>query len=662
MAEVSVDVGSQRDVLGRIKARYVSGEDNLGTDFFAPCLSRCVEYDRAAGFFSSSALKVWSQALTRIVQDTVQIRLLISPELSVRDKEALSNVASLKDREQFLDQHADHILAEAMRFATDPDDVKRRLLLLAWMIANKQLEIRFAIPSRLADQSMFHDKSGIFRFDGDRTIAFAGSANESFAAYAHNFERVLVFRSWQQGDREHLQAIQKDFEHMWDGAGGSLVVRPLSEEALARVRAVAPNARPFMVKDEGNGPQSIEDQWRHQLDAKKAYLLAGNGVLEMATGTGKTRTALSICDELLGTARIAGIVIAVDGTDLLDQWAQTLLGWIRGRRNGLRLYRQYAEHHEVQAFALSAEMAVLVVSRSQLSKLFAMLPASRRGRLLIVHDEVHGLGAPQMRHDLTGQHSSFAFRLGLSATPEREYDQEGTEFIEQEVGPVVFRFPVEQAIRNGILSEFDYIPLPYHLTDDDRARLRAVYSKQAARQKAGTPMSKEEVWIELARVYKTAEEKPAIFAEFLRSQPETVKGTIIFVEEKRFGDLLLPILAGYTDRYRTYYAEDERDNLLKFAAGRIDCLVTCHRISQGIDIKSLRTVVLFASARSKLETIQRIGRCLRVDPMNRSKRAMVVDFVRADDQEDREFESADAGRAKWLAQLSQCRRSVSNAD
>ena len=99
--------------------------------------------------------------------------------------------------------------------------------------------------------------------------------------------------------------------------------------------------------------------------------------------------------------------------------------------------------------------------------------------------------------------------------------------------------------------------------------------------------------------------------------------------------------------------------IIEFSRGAIDCLVTCHKISQGIDIRLLKSVVLFSAARSKLETIQRIGRCLRVDPSNPDKRARVIDFVRPEKEED-EFPNADQERREWLLDLSLCRREVAN--
>jgi superfamily II DNA or RNA helicase len=168
-------------------------------------------------------------------------------------------------------------------------------------------------------------------------------------------------------------------------------------------------------------------------------------------------------------------------------------------------------------------------------------------------------------------------------------------------------------------------------------------------------MSNEEVWTEIARIYKTAEMKPEVYRNFLRENPETLDRSIIFVETREYGEEILELVDEYTSRYRTYYADDDREHLVEFAKGGIDCLITCHRISQGIDIRSLNSVVLFASARSRLETIQRIGRCLRVDPARPDKRALVIDFVRPAQPGD-SVPNADQDRTAWLSELSKVRK------
>src|SRR5690606_23896230 len=98
------------------------------------------------------------------------------------------------------------------------------------------------------------------------------------------------------------------------------------------------------------------------------------------------------------------------------------------------------------------------------------------------------------------------------------------------------------------------------------------------------------------------------------------------------------------------------DLLEDFAANRISTLITCHRLSQGIDISDVACVVLFSSDRAKLETIQRIGRCLRVDPNNPSKRALVIDFILETEGDESKGRLADDERKQWLESISKVKR------
>jgi superfamily II DNA or RNA helicase len=250
------------------------------------------------------------------------------------------------------------------------------------------------------------------------------------------------------------------------------------------------------------------------------------------------------------------------------------------------------------------------------------------GKTLLIHDEVHQLGSPGNRASLSGLSDNVRYRLGLSATPEREYDTEGTQFIEQHVGPVIFSFGLADAIRRRILSPFNYYPLEYRPDDNDRQRLQDVYRRAQARKLAGDPMPKEEIWIALAKVHKTSLAKLPVFAAFLKDHARILERSIIFVETREYGDEVLQIVHRYRHDFHTYYTGEESETLRRFAIGELECLLTCHRLSEGIDIKSIRSVILFSSARTPLETIQRMGRCLRIDPDQPAKRANVVDFIK----------------------------------
>jgi len=659
-----------KDLIRGLRSHYRSGESSLGKNFFIPCLNYCSKYERAVGYFSSQTLMEWLQILPRFMIDSITIELLICPEVSPEDRAALEKALNEEERHQLRQISADRLVAEII----ETYDTNIRIKLFAWMVANNYLALKFAFPEHTNQPGLFHEKIGIFEFPWGDRVAFTGSANESENGYERNYESIDVYRSWVTGDRERVQTKKEQFEEAWLGRANGLKVLSLSAQIMGMIRERSPHKKPVIEQrkssplpkaqakaspygkqpDNSQSSSQNEYRWRHQDEAVTQFLKVKHGVLEMATGTGKTRTAIKILSALEEQDLIDGILICTEGTDLLDQWCKQIDRWACNCSRPYRVLRHYQKHHQLREFALNSNRTVLVISREQLASLFSRLELECREKLMIIHDEVHGLGSPSLQSKLVGQHQTFGYRLGLSATPEREYDREGTEFIINEIGEVFFQFGLKEAIERGILCEFDYIPLSYELTESDKLRLQSIYRKEAARKREGKPMTKQELWTDLARVYKTAEQKPEIFAEFIKTNSQLLQSAILFVETKDYGEQILETLHRYTHRYRTYYAEDDRQHLVEFANGKIDCLVTCHRISQGIDIQNLKTVILFSSSRARLETIQRIGRCLRVDPNNPDKRAIVVDFVRSGEG-NREF-NADGDRCTWLSELSKIRR------
>ena len=313
------------------------------------------------------------------------------------------------------------------------------------------------------------------------------------------------------------------------------------------------------------------------------------------------------------------------------------------------------ELHDRDRFELDPRFTVLLISRPTLGPALRALTKKTALKTILIHDEVHRLGSPANRVALAGLSDGIRFRLGLSATPEREYDADGTQFILETVGPTIFQFGLADAIRRGILAPFTYHPLEYLPDDNDRRRLQEVYRKAEARRLAGDPMSKEEIWIDLAKVHKTSLAKLPIFASFLDGHSDILERCIIFVETQAYGYEVLEIVHRFRHDFHTYFTGEESETLQRFARGDIQCMLTCHRLSEGIDIKSIMTVVLFSSSRSRLETIQRMGRCLRTDPARPAKRANIVDFIRAEPDKIRsatQDDPPDDLRRAWLEELS----------
>ena len=162
----------------------------------------------------------------------------------------------------------------------------------------------------------------------------------------------------------------------------------------------------------------------------------------------------------------------------------------------------------------------------------------------------------------------------------------------------------------------------------------------------------------LARVRKLSKSKVPVFHDFIKSNVELLKNALIFVETMEYGKLVQDVIIKFNPNYHTYYSDDEKANLENFSKDEINLLITCKRISQGIDVKSIKNIILFSSSRGKLETTQRIGRCLRTNPDDPTKRATVLDFIteKKDSTDSDDRDDADENRKNWLSDLSRTRK------
>lgn len=404
--------------------------------------------------------------------------------------------------------------------------------------------------------------------------------------------------------------------------------------------------------------------WEHQEDAVRSFLKAKHGILEMATGTGKTRTAIYIIQKLFQQDKVCRTIIITYGNDLLEQWHKEILINLPDTR----VYRWFGKYHEFARFQLcSNEKKILLLSRNgeRVKNVFNRLEMSSkieevREKTLILFDEVHGAGSKDFRDKVTDILPQYQYRLGLSATPIREFDEAGTEFIKNNIGSVIYTFGLGEAIQKGILCEFRYVPLYYSLTADEKSKKKRIIAAYEAMRKQGKLFQEEEMYRELARINKLAVNKIPAFQNYISQYPGILENCIIFVETKEYGLEVQKMLLSDFYSFHTYYGEDDYQNLSRFARGQIKCLITCKKISEGIDIRTVKNIVMFSSDRGHLVTTQRIGRSLRRNPDEPGKVACVVDFVLEGKKAEWDDVTADAERLNWLTELSKIRRVEKN--
>ena len=626
----------------KVKTCLDTSEDNLVEELYLPCLKWAERFDRGVGFFTTGWITCNITGMSDFASRGGKIRLVTSPILSNDDIDAI-----ISSENNDLDAYKKFEVALLDNVNILEKEMKKDILnAFSWMLYDGIIEMKFAIPCRRLDDGDFHDKFGIF-YNDEEALSFSGSINDSKHGF-QNYESIKVFKTW-SGTKEYVDADIARFEKIWGCKDRNLRMYTIPNAVKERIFELRTSNRPYKREN------SVSNKWIHQDKAVECFMEKEHGILAMATGTGKTVTAIKIMNRLFEEDKIKRVVITMYGNDLLDQWAKQ----IRERYRNKQIHCHYGQNKRMNDFIMHSDEALLLVSReaNNLTRLLTLLdkaPGSYREDTLFIFDEVHGAGSRTLVDNITGKISPYKYRLGLSATPEREYDEVGNDFLLSEIGEIIFEFSLEDAIKKGILCEFNYIPLDYKLTETEKQKKKKIIATFNAKKEKGEPYDEKDMYTQLALVNKTAINKIEKFEQLIASRPELLKKCIIFVQTMEYGKKLQEILIKYTDKYHTYYADDEKFNLVNFAEGKINCLLTCKKVSEGIDISSVTNIFLFASDRSKLVTTQRIGRALRLDKTNPDKVANVIDFVLEDAEEN--DQNADQERKEWLTTLSETRR------
>lgn len=626
----------------KVKPCLDTSEYDLIEELYLPCLKWADRFDRGVGFFTTGWITYNVTGLSDFASRGGKMRLITSPILSNEDTDAIINSEG-NNGEGF--KRLEAALLDNVRVLEA--EMKADIFnAFSWMIYDGIIDLRFAIPCEKLEDGDFHDKFGIF-YKGEDRISFSGSINDSKHGY-QNYESIKVFKTW-AGTGEYVESEINRFEKIWNSKDKNLKIFTVPTAVKERIFQLRTSNRPYKKHD------SASNRWIHQDMAVEKFIEKEHGILAMATGTGKTVTAIKIMNRLFDESKIRRVVITMYGNDLLDQWSKQMRESFKNKQ----IHYHYGSHKRMNDFIMHPDEAILLVSRdsNNLTKLLNLLdkaPGNYKDDTLFIFDEVHGAGSQSFVENLTGKLSPYKYRLGLSATPEREYDDVGNEFLLNEIGEIVFEFNLEDAIKKGILCEFNYIPLPYELTEAEKHKKKKIIAAFNAKKESGEPYDEKGMFTQLSLVNKTAINKIEEFEVLILKRPELLDKCIIFVQTMEYGKQLQEVLIKYTDKYHTYYADDEKINLENFAEGKINCLLTCKKVSEGIDISSVTNIFIFASDRSKLVTTQRIGRALRLDKNNPEKKANVIDFILEDIGEN--DNNADQERKEWLTKLSETRR------
>jgi DNA phosphorothioation system restriction enzyme len=639
------------------KRKYRSDRDNFVRDFFVPCLSCARRYDRAVGFYSSAALSTAANGLAEFVAGGGKMRLVASPQLGEGDLRAIVEGYERRDRE--ITRTVTAVLTVAY-----PDAAAERLAVLGRLVAEERLEIKLAaVRQEDGTAGIYHEKLGLFEDEAGDSVAFFGSANESKGGLRANFESFLVFRSWVEADVSDVESIRADFEDLWVNRTPNLEVFSFPEaaaEALARHWSPAPSRRrepegrkepppPSLLSGrEPHLPAALELR-DYQRDAILAWLRNdARGILQMATGTGKTYTALAAAIRLqqhrAANEKSLLCVVVCPYQHLVRQWADVAREF---EIDPVLCYHSATTWRDAlggRVHALkagSAKFVMAIVTNSTfVGEPFRAMAAEFPRHTLLIADEAHNLGSAMGRQALT---DSYRYRIALSATPERAYDEEGSEFVDSYFGGTVFSYGLEAAIESGALTPYDYFPHVVELEDEELDAYLELTAKIAKLSHFADESVLEgplrTLLVKRARIVASARGKLSALAEAVRPLVNTTHnlfycgdGTIDAgeVAAERQLDAVVRLLGSNLGMAVQSYTHEnfaeERDLLReRFAAGDLQGLVAIRCLDEGVDIPETRRAFILASSTNPRQFVQRRGRVLRSAPGKDS--AEIHDFL-----------------------------------
>lgn len=612
-----------------IKMDYDSDEDNLVSDFYLPVLSEATTYYRRSGFYSSSSLAVSARGIGELIRKNGKMKLICNVHLSENDYDALKRAQ--ENPTKFLEESNIGFDLNNIEDEIEKDHVEA----LGWMLANGYLEIKIAFPQN--NYGIYHPKTGVFFDEEGNYFSFSGSENESFTSMIFNVEEFKTFKSWEEWGHESALKDLKKFKKEWAGDRKSTIVVDLPTAIKDKLIKCVPHEKANLGLLKKNYP-AIYKNIKNPLPARDYQTEAVNewvnngciGIFNMATGSGKTITALNCYDYIKNNFKNNVLtVIACPQQHLVFQWREEIEKYFDiktvstvGNANWFDDITSlfYDAHFGHAQFPIILTTHSLYSSENFL-KLFDFKNKKQFDfDMCLIVDEVHGVGSTEHQKGLIDEYTS---RLGLSATPEKWFDDDGTKIIYDFFDKCVYKFSIEEALEKGYLTPYYYYPHFVDLTYDEYEKYLKLTKKIAIlydKNKNIEDLSLTKAYNERQAIIDNAISKFDMLEEIL--DKSSIKDHIliyctskhIFGKNKQIEDVGI-LLNNKNISNHKFTGNETKDLKIKlideFTDSDFNVLTAMKCLDEGVDIPSAKMAILMASTSNPREHIQRRGRILR---------------------------------------------------
>ncbi len=664
---------------------YRPGEFNSPEKFFNDCLENSNEFDLQLGYFSSATISILADGFASFIANGGRMRLVINHIVSEEDKEAISKgvhggIINCFDLTDF----------EALRQTFD-EYQQQFFECLAFLIYDKRIDIRIIKPRN--KKGIAHTKSGQFR-DGDSITSFTGSANFTISGLFNNLEEITISRSDSidkmvqkkiASQREEFDSImygrKRNVEYLSPENLISAIQSNFGDKDIEELLDVEKKLRKIKkekaIKERQKQPDivceelNIEPRFPYPSGPREYQKIAfenwkdngQKGLFAMATGTGKTITSLNCLFEIYQRKGYYKAIILVPTITLVNQWEQECrkfnfanitkvysknLTW-RDEVERILFNEKYRTEKEPEA----SYIIISTYASYSREKVFNVLNGFDKVRLLLIADECHNMGSGSLVKRL--KEIPYLRRIGLSATPERQFDDEGNEKLRMFFGSVdhyTYEYSMEEAIEKGVLCKYMYYPHLVQLTTEEMSeyvdlsnKIAKYYNFDKERfDKIDEKLKK--LLLARKRIIHKAERKLDAFREIIEKRYQekgNLKYTLVYVPEgnkpdyvgenddfdktedigddfdaehliNQFTKVVTEVDDHVTVRKFVSGQKDREKILNDFADGKLQVLTSMKCLDEGVDVPRSELAIFCASTGNPRQFIQRRGRVLRTHP------------------------------------------------
>lgn len=681
-----------KDVDWSVDRDYKTGSENEPLQFYLDGLANSTEFDLLLGYFSSSAINLLSVGFATFISKGGKMRMVINHLLSEKDKEAINKVeeGNQQDLKVF-----DLTNASLLQRYLDEYDI-HFFECLTYLIAQRRIEIKVIKPK--AGKGIAHYKSGVFG-DGQDYIGYKASCNFTLYGLSENLEELEAFLSWENGRSNKLiKKQQKIIDSYFSEQDEDVEYLPVNEiEVVLKDRFGEKDINELLVQEEQllkkkanltSNPKLKKtiDQLFNEIETirkepkfpyaegprayqKQAYenWVANDykGLFAMATGTGKTLTSLNCVLQEYKKNNFYKFLVLVPTTALAKQWIEEANDKFNYQNIVLCcsenpnwkdeltqigksiLFGRPINYGIITTYASFKGLKFQTVLKDYFQDDF--------DKITLIADEAHNFGSSGFLKVIP----DFIFkRIGLSATPERQFDDTGNktlnDYFSCNDNEYTFEYNMKTAIDNGILCRYYYYPVIVNLEIEEQERYLKISKELAKYIDPETGKYRESDYVNnllIKRkniIHKAMNKLNALISIINKIGKDNFKRAFIYVPEgietdysesenipfdienetsKLIDNYITELYHGFQLKMAKFTGETKnRDQILtQFKEGKLDALLAMKCLDEGVDVPQTQYAIFCSSTGNPRQYIQRRGRVLRMH--KDKKHAIIYDLI-----------------------------------